>query len=398
LLGGVGAAFYGAFDHPAAYLAMRWAAAVALGWIGFSVMGLAPSLAGIDRFTAPITGVLQSVKISTGASGAGALVSGMIWDFCPAAMVYGALFYAMLSGGALGGAEGDGRLRARHPAVGHRVALGMSGFRKLANVPRARMAVGSASWRSPWRAWAYGRYPRRAVHAGAALISRNIEAILRFGQVLPPVDRRASAGHAPVIQTGSRTRDAENRPGVIAGHHISRAMRTKPEFMSVIEDQGEHAKIQPITSSRRSPRLRQRVAWMYYVEEMTQSAIADALGIGRITVVRLLSEARAMTRCEFRSVAMSRCSPASKSAFRTRMRSRSYCRAFVGRRRRPASRHRGGGGRVRLGHAAARHESRARLGDDAQQGAELHQRAAGASALRGFAARRHHPRAAGQPR
>lgn len=45
---------------------------------------------------------------------------------------------------------------------------------------------------------------------------------------------------------------------------------------------------------RRSPRLRQRVAWMYYVEEMTQSAIADALGIGRITVVRLLSEARAM--------------------------------------------------------------------------------------------------------
>jgi len=47
-------------------------------------------------------------------------------------------------------------------------------------------------------------------------------------------------------------------------------------------------------SSRRSPRLRQRVAWMYYVEEMTQSAIAEALDIGRITVVRLLSEARAM--------------------------------------------------------------------------------------------------------
>jgi len=45
---------------------------------------------------------------------------------------------------------------------------------------------------------------------------------------------------------------------------------------------------------RRSPRLRQRVAWMYYVEEMTQSAIADSLGIGRITVVRLLAEARSM--------------------------------------------------------------------------------------------------------
>ena len=45
---------------------------------------------------------------------------------------------------------------------------------------------------------------------------------------------------------------------------------------------------------RRTPRLRQRAAWMYYVEGLTQSAIADAMGIGRITVVRLLSEARSM--------------------------------------------------------------------------------------------------------
>ena len=49
-----------------------------------------------------------------------------------------------------------------------------------------------------------------------------------------------------------------------------------------------------VNDGRRSPRLRQRVAWMYYVEEMTQSDIAEALGVGRITVVRLLSEARAM--------------------------------------------------------------------------------------------------------
>jgi DNA-binding transcriptional regulator LsrR (DeoR family) len=60
------------------------------------------------------------------------------------------------------------------------------------------------------------------------------------------------------------------------------------------EDTAERAEIAPAGSGRRSPRLRQRVAWMYYIEEMTQSAIADALGIGRITVVRLLSEARAM--------------------------------------------------------------------------------------------------------
>ncbi|MDR3374380.1 MAG: sugar-binding transcriptional regulator [Ancalomicrobiaceae bacterium] len=47
-------------------------------------------------------------------------------------------------------------------------------------------------------------------------------------------------------------------------------------------------------TGRRSSRLRLRAAWMYYVEDMTQSAIADALGIGRVTVVRLLADARAL--------------------------------------------------------------------------------------------------------
>jgi len=51
---------------------------------------------------------------------------------------------------------------------------------------------------------------------------------------------------------------------------------------------------EPTFSTRRSARLRQRAAWMYYVEEMTQGAIAEALGVGRVTVVRLLSQARAL--------------------------------------------------------------------------------------------------------
>ena len=45
---------------------------------------------------------------------------------------------------------------------------------------------------------------------------------------------------------------------------------------------------------RRSERLRQRAAWTYFVEEMTQNAIADALGVGRVTVVRMLAEAKAL--------------------------------------------------------------------------------------------------------
>lgn len=49
-----------------------------------------------------------------------------------------------------------------------------------------------------------------------------------------------------------------------------------------------------VTGRQRSTRLRLRAAWMYYVEEMTQNDIADVLGVGRVTVVRLLRNARAL--------------------------------------------------------------------------------------------------------
>lgn len=47
------------------------------------------------------------------------------------------------------------------------------------------------------------------------------------------------------------------------------------------------------TADRRTDRLRIRAAWMYFIEQMTQNEIADVLGVGRITVVRMLAEARA---------------------------------------------------------------------------------------------------------
>lgn len=49
----------------------------------------------------------------------------------------------------------------------------------------------------------------------------------------------------------------------------------------------------PAGTGPRSDAIRMRAAWMYYIEEMTQSDIADALAIGRVSVVRLLADARA---------------------------------------------------------------------------------------------------------
>jgi deoxyribonucleoside regulator len=44
-------------------------------------------------------------------------------------------------------------------------------------------------------------------------------------------------------------------------------------------------------SAGRIARNRMRIAWMYYVEGLTQNDIADRLGIGRVTVVRNINEA-----------------------------------------------------------------------------------------------------------
>ena len=41
-----------------------------------------------------------------------------------------------------------------------------------------------------------------------------------------------------------------------------------------------------------SNRLRVRATWMYFIEGRTQSEIAEILGVGRVTIVRLLADAR----------------------------------------------------------------------------------------------------------
>ncbi|WP_421695321.1 sugar-binding transcriptional regulator [Aestuariivirga sp.] len=49
--------------------------------------------------------------------------------------------------------------------------------------------------------------------------------------------------------------------------------------------------LSPERGAGRIARNRMRIAWMYYVEGLTQNEIADRLGIGRVTVVRNINEA-----------------------------------------------------------------------------------------------------------
>lgn len=144
-LGGVGAQFYGAFNHVAAHELMRWAAAFVLGWVGLSLLGLAPPLSVLDRVTRPIVHVLTVPSRLAYAGGtAGPLVAGLLWGFLPCGMVFGALFYAMATGSALGGAMlmagfGIGTVPA---VVG--TAFGISTLRGLGRRPTVRIAAGVA--------------------------------------------------------------------------------------------------------------------------------------------------------------------------------------------------------------------------------------------------------------
>ena len=74
------------------------------------------------------------------------------------------------------------------------------------------------------------------------------------------------------------------------GIPLSKKSKAIPNPDGVIDS--EAPPVERSSASARNRRLRLRAAWMYFIEEMTQQDIAERLGVGRVTVVRLLSDAR----------------------------------------------------------------------------------------------------------
>mgnify|MGYP000335804831 CR=1 FL=1 len=157
ILAAIGSQAYFSFDRAEAHLLLRWAAAAMLVYIGLSVAGWAPSLAGFDRMGTRILGWIRR-PFGGALAMASPLAAGFVWGFLPCGMVYATLFYAMLSGRIADGALimlgfGLGTL----PAV-TASALGMSSLLAVARTPRVRIAVGLAivaigilSAAIPWR-------------------------------------------------------------------------------------------------------------------------------------------------------------------------------------------------------------------------------------------------------
>lgn len=104
LIGTIGAPAIGWLDREAAFRLLQWAAAASLIWIGMSTAGVLPSLTILDRSFAVVAGGVGRMRIGGTPRHALPLVAGMAWGFMPCAMVYAALFTAMLTGSGSGGA------------------------------------------------------------------------------------------------------------------------------------------------------------------------------------------------------------------------------------------------------------------------------------------------------
>lgn len=150
VVGAIGTSVYAGLDRAGGYEIARLIGAATLLWVGLSVAGLVPSLARLDRLAMPLTAGIARVLRPAGIGGGiaagpgGAFVSGLAWGCVPCGMVYGALFYAMMTGSPEGGLSvmagfGLGTV----PAVAA-TALGFAGLRRLAARPGLRMAAGLA--------------------------------------------------------------------------------------------------------------------------------------------------------------------------------------------------------------------------------------------------------------
>lgn len=97
VLGAVGSQFYFDADRAEGFMILRWAGVVTLVYIGLSVAGWAPTLAGLDRVGAGLMRVAQN-PLGGKLSATTPVLAGFFWGLLPCGMVYAALFYAMLSG------------------------------------------------------------------------------------------------------------------------------------------------------------------------------------------------------------------------------------------------------------------------------------------------------------
>lgn len=154
LVGTIGAPAISWLDRELAFRLVQWAGAVALMWIGLSTAGLLPPLSILDRVLAPAANLVARAAVPLPSRSSTAFVGGAAWGLMPCAMVYGALFTAMISGSALGGgavmmAFGAGTLPGLIAATAGFGALAAAGSRRNLRLA-AGVAIGVLGFLTVW--------------------------------------------------------------------------------------------------------------------------------------------------------------------------------------------------------------------------------------------------------
>lgn len=143
MFGVFGAGLYGILNLEIGHAILQWTAGLSLVWVGLSLAGLVPALAGFDRLLAPLAGRIASMRgrglVTHWTDG---MLFGLIWGLMPCAMVYVALFNALLAGSVLDGTLvmlGFGFGTMPMVTLG---GLGLYGLMRSARSERTRLVAG----------------------------------------------------------------------------------------------------------------------------------------------------------------------------------------------------------------------------------------------------------------
>ena len=104
VVGFAGAPAIAWMDREAAFRLLQWAGAASLIWVGLSTAGMLPSITILDRGFASLSAGIGRAGATLPRHELAPIAAGMAWGMMPCAMVYAALFTAMLTGSGGAGA------------------------------------------------------------------------------------------------------------------------------------------------------------------------------------------------------------------------------------------------------------------------------------------------------
>lgn len=98
VVGWAGAPAIALLDREAAFRLLQWAGTASIIWVGLSTAGMVPSITILDRGFASLSASIGRAGATLPRSEFAPIAAGMAWGMMPCAMVYAALFTAMLTG------------------------------------------------------------------------------------------------------------------------------------------------------------------------------------------------------------------------------------------------------------------------------------------------------------